>query len=67
VARFSRTVEEKGWRMGAWERNRVRIHLPEDTAAKEIFLAARAAGVQIRGLVSSRETLEDLFMKSIEE
>jgi ABC-2 type transport system ATP-binding protein len=65
--RFSQAVEQKGWRMDGWDRNRARVQLPMETRLKEVFQAAREAEIQIRGLKPSEESLEDLFMKSIEE
>jgi ABC-2 type transport system ATP-binding protein len=63
---FSRAVDRKGWRMDGWDRNRARVQLPQETRLKEVFELARDAKVQIRGLQPSEESLEDLFMKSIE-
>ncbi|MHC4942669.1 MAG: ABC transporter ATP-binding protein [Planctomycetota bacterium] len=67
MTRFKETVTQRGWRIEGGERNRVRLHLPVDGETRNVFLAAREADVQIRSLFPCEESLEDLFLKSIEE
>ena len=43
------------------------VRPPDGGGTKEIFSAARAAGVQVRGLIPTRRTLEDVFMDAVED
>jgi ABC-2 type transport system ATP-binding protein len=66
VSVFSAKAEQEGWRFEAGERNQGKLYLPADTGTRAIFEAARAAGVQIRSLEPTEESLEDIFMRTIE-
>jgi len=46
---------------------RVKIVLPEGVAARELWRLAGEHGVQLRRLTSSRNSLEHLFLKAMEE
>jgi ABC-2 type transport system ATP-binding protein len=65
-AAFTESAERRGWRFQQGERSQGRLTLPVETGMREVFEAARAAGVQIRSLEPSEESLEDLFMRTIE-
>jgi ABC-2 type transport system ATP-binding protein len=67
VARFSQIANGKGWRLEKSDRQKIRLRLPVDTGNRAVFAAAREAGVQLRALKPSEESLEDLFLKSIGE
>lgn len=60
-------AKEKGWRLERGKRNRLRLHVPKETPSRKIFEIASEAGIQVRCLLPSEESLEDLFMKTIEE
>lgn len=62
---LSKVAEGRGWRIEISERNRIRLSLSAHEGSREVFMAARDAGVQIRSLQPSEETLEDLFMRTI--
>lgn len=64
---FAAAAAERGWRFEGQERNRGHLFLPEGTKAREVLACARTAGVQVRSLVPSEETLEELFMKAVAE
>ena len=66
LSSFAETVEKRGWRFESGEKNQGRLHLPAESGTREIFEAARAAGVQIRALSPTEESLEDFFMRTIE-
>lgn len=66
VDSFSKAVTKREWRLDANGRKSLRVYLPHDAKMKEVFEAAKEARVQIRSLIPSEETLEDLFMRSIE-
>ncbi len=63
---FADLAEARGWRFVPEEKNRGRLHLPPETSAREVFQAAGEAGVQLRSFVPSEETLEDLFLRTVE-
>lgn len=67
TAAFADAAKGMGWRFEGGDRKRGRLHIPQETQSKAVFETARQAGVQIRGLQPCEESLEDLFLKSIEE
>jgi ABC-2 type transport system ATP-binding protein len=67
VNAFAETVQQRGWRFESGQKNQGRLHVPGSAGTQEIFEAARAAGVQIRALQPTEESLEDFFMRTIEE
>lgn len=64
---FLSTLKSKGVELWRSERNLFRISLPEDIGTQEIFKIAFDNGVQIRQLIQTRYSLEDVFTKVIEE
>ncbi|MEW6745247.1 MAG: ABC transporter ATP-binding protein [Planctomycetota bacterium] len=49
------------------ERGELHVVLPPDADTRLIFVAARDAGVQVRRVVPAEETLEDIFLRALEE
>jgi hypothetical protein len=45
----------------------MRVFVPGDSGAQEIFALAAAAGAQVRHLKASLPTLEDVFAQAIGE
>jgi len=64
---FLSTLKSKGVELWRSERNLFRISLPEDIGTQEIFKIAFDNGIQIRQLIQTRYSLEDVFTKVIEE
>lgn len=57
-----------GWRFEqANGRVAGRLFVPAETATPEIFRLVREAGLQLRQLTPTEESLEDLFLKSVED
>ncbi len=59
---------KEGWRYEPMNgRVSGRLFVPSETTTSEIFRAVAQAGLQLRQLSPTEESLEDLFMKSVEE
>lgn len=64
---FLSSLKSKGIDLWEYERNHFRISLPENTDTQEIFRIASDKGIQIRQLVQTRYSLEDVFTKFVGE
>jgi len=64
---FTQVLHQRGWSLDRKDKNRWWLHMPADTETRDIFESAMEAGVQLRAVIPSEESLEELFMKSIEE
>ncbi len=62
---FRNRLEENGWRVEETEDGLTKIFLPEEANIVDLFRAAAETGVQIRHLVRSRTSLEDLFARTV--
>jgi len=62
---FLACLEELGGRGERMEDGLLRIYLPPDVPPREMFRIAAERKMQIRHLVKSRTTLEDLFAKAV--
>jgi len=66
ISGFGEKVSERGWRIASNGKRKLKLNLPIETTSREVFEAAQEAEVQIRSFIPSEETLEDLFLRSIE-
>ncbi len=64
---FLSSVKLKGIGIWEYERNHFKVSLPEYTNTQEIFKIASDNGIQIRQLIQTRYTLEDVFTKFVGE
>jgi len=64
---FLAALAELGCEVAELPSRRVKIVLPEGVAARELWRLAGEHGVQLRRLTSSRNSLEHLFLKAMEE
>lgn len=64
---FLSSLKSKGIELWEYERNCFRVSLPEDTDTQEIFKIAVDNDIQIRQLVQTRYSLEDVFTKFVGE
>ena len=60
-------LKERGCKVEEGGRQHLDVTLPEDTTSALILTAADSTGVQLRKMVSSIQTLEDVFIKTIGE
>jgi ABC-2 type transport system ATP-binding protein len=60
-------LKEHGCKVEEGGRQHLDVTLPEDTTSALILTAADSTGVQLRKMVSSIQTLEDVFIKTIGE
>lgn len=62
---FSQAIEKLGCECALWA-NRMKIILPEGVESRDIFKLAAERDVRIRKLNFRRDTLEDIFLKAME-
>lgn len=63
--RFQAALAERGCAIGPGDRHLLEVTLPRDRETEVILEAARESGVQLRRLVTSVQTLEDVFVKLV--
>ncbi len=66
--RFRLAADKAGWRF-TFEKVRPagKLFVPKEARTVEIFRMAREEGLQLRSLVPAEESLEDLFIRSVED
>ncbi|MGB9596800.1 MAG: ABC transporter ATP-binding protein [Candidatus Poribacteria bacterium] len=64
---FLSLLKSKGIELWEYERNHFRVSLPENADTQEIFKIASDNGIQIRQLVQTCYSLEDVFTKFVGE
>jgi hypothetical protein len=64
---FAAALAALGCEVAELPNRRLKIVLPEGVAARELWRLAGERGVQLRRLTSSRNSLEHLFLKAMEE
>ena len=64
---FIGRLEASGLECHATEEDVMRVFVPGDGGARQLFTLASAAGVQVRHLRPSVPTLEDVFAKAVGE
>ena len=64
---FAAALAALGCEVAELPNRRLKIVLPEGVAARELWRIAGERGVQLRRLTSSRNSLEHLFLKAMEE
>jgi ABC-2 type transport system ATP-binding protein len=64
---FAAALAALGCEVAELANRRLKIVLPEGVAARELWRLAGERGVQLRRLTSSRNSLEHLFLKAMEE
>jgi ABC-2 type transport system ATP-binding protein len=64
---FLEGLATRGCEVAELPNRRVKIVLPEDVVARELWRLAGESGVQLRRLTSSRNSLEHLFLKAMED
>jgi ABC-2 type transport system ATP-binding protein len=64
---FAAALAALGCEVAELPNRRIKIVLPEGVAARELWRIAGERGVQLRRLTSSRNSLEHLFLKAMEE
>ena len=67
AVRFQADLKELGCSCRMGERNSMEISTPEGMATRAIFEVARSQGVQVRHFRHKRDTLEDIFLKVLED
>lgn len=65
--RFIKSLEKRGCSVSTDEKNFLDVTLPKGKETEIILKAADESGVQLRKLVTSVQTLEDVFVKLIKE
>lgn len=66
-AGFGRELEALSVRVTESEKGRFRVELPPGATTRALFQAARKSGAQVRHLQRSRVTLEEAFIRAVEE
>ncbi|MFO7865646.1 MAG: ABC transporter ATP-binding protein [Candidatus Aminicenantes bacterium] len=64
---FLNRLREKGCRIEKTEDKLIKVFIPPEMRAQEIFKLAAATGTQIRHFVKSQTSLEDLFAETVGE
>jgi ABC-2 type transport system ATP-binding protein len=64
---FAAALASLGCEVAELPNRRLKIVLPEGVAARELWRIAGERGVQLRRLTSSRNSLEHIFLKAMEE
>jgi ABC-2 type transport system ATP-binding protein len=64
---FAAALATRGCEVAELPNRRLKIVLPEGMASRELWRLAGAQGVELRRLTSSRNSLEQLFLKAMEE
>jgi len=67
LEQFISRLQSSGIECQATEEDVMRVFVPGDGGARQLFAMASAAGVQVRHLRPSVQTLEDVFAKAVGE
>ena len=64
--RFVAGMREMGCEVGAPNRRRLRVVLPEHVTVEDVYTLARSLSVQLRKLDYKRDSLEDIFLRAMD-
>lgn len=64
---FAKAIEQLGVECASFGPGRFKLILPDQVEVRDLYAAAAARDVQIRKLTYRRDSLEDLFLKAMEE
>lgn len=64
---FLQSIEKLGCEVATSGQGRFKMVLPEDVAVRELYRVAAEQSVQIRRLNHKRDSLEDIFLKAMED
>ena len=67
VDRYQDQLREIGCDLGAANRRRVRAVLPENVEVKDLYELASQMSVQLRRVDYKRDSLEDIFLRAMED
>ncbi len=67
AAAFTRAVKSLNCEYAQTSERRFKLVLPESVEVRDLYRAATAGDVQIRRLVYKRDSLEDIFLKAMED
>ena len=64
--RFSNSIRALGCECASFPGGRIKLVIPDDVEARDLFVIASAQGVQIRRMNQRRDSLEDIFLRAME-
>jgi ABC-2 type transport system ATP-binding protein len=64
--RFPAGIRDLGCECATFSGGRIKLVLPEDVEARDIYVIAAQQGVQIRRMNQRRDSLEDIFLKAMD-
>ena len=65
VLSFLKALKDKGCRVEETEDRILKVYMPAEGAICDLFRTALETGVQVRHLVRSQTSLEDLFARAV--
>ncbi len=63
---FSISLRERGCECACFADGRVKIVMPDDIEARDLYVIAATHGVQIRRIHQRRDSLEDIFLRAMD-
>jgi ABC-2 type transport system ATP-binding protein len=64
--KFSRSIRGRGCECACFPGGRIKLVMPEDMEARDLYVAASEHGVQIRRMNLRRDSLEDIFLRAMD-
>jgi ABC-2 type transport system ATP-binding protein len=64
--RFSGSIRALGCECAAFTGGRIKLVIPENVGARDLYVIAAEQGVQIRRMNQRRDSLEDIFLRAME-
>ena len=66
VDRFAETMRELGCECASFPGGRIKLVMPDQIEARDVYATAAGCGVQIRRIHQRRDSLEDIFLRAMD-
>jgi hypothetical protein len=64
---FAKSLRDQGMRIEAESERSLRVFGPEEQTSPAVWKTARETGITVRSIVPSRTSLDEVFLKAVQE